>query len=135
MFKVFPQRDIDNDKYHKWRTRDIELTLDELISDATEILEAFEDLIDTYGFPYEHKMGYNYVPKKNTIEIFNVELIIVHIYQRGVRILEENLSEIICNGGIQPNYESILNGISGFGASEGIEQEMKARYEEYRGKD
>jgi len=40
-----------NSKYHEWRTREIELTLDELINGASEIISNFNQMTDKYGFP------------------------------------------------------------------------------------
>ena len=78
-------------------------------------------------------MGYNYVRRKNKVEFFNIELLIVHIYQRGVSIFKEELKEISCRGGLQSSYIETLNRIDQSGANVGIEQNMKDRYLKYRG--
>ena len=122
-----------NSKYHAWRTRETELTLQELINGATEILVEFNTLTEKYGFPNERVMGYNYVRRKNVIESFPIEALIVHIYQRGVLIYENEIPNIACNGGLHPKWIETLKNIRGFGNSTGIEQEMKARYEKFRG--
>ena len=129
-------RDRDfNSKYHDWRTREIELSLDELINGASEIISDFNQMTDKYGFPNEKLMGYHYVRRKNSIEQYHSGALIIHIYQRGVLIFENEIYKIICEGGLHPNYEETLKKIRGFGNSTGVEQEMKARYEKYRGTD
>ena len=124
-----------NSKYHEWRTRKTELTLQELINGATEILVEFNAITEEYGFPNERVMGYNYIRRKNAVESFPIEALIVHIYQRGVLIYENEIPNIICNGGLHPQWIETLKKIRGFGDSTGIEQEMKARYEKFRGTD
>lgn len=122
-----------NSKYHDWRTRKIDLTLNELINGASEIISDFNQITDEYGFPNEKLMGYNYVRRKNSIEHYNSGVLIIHIYQLGVLIFENEIQKIVCDGGLHPNYEETLKKIRGFGNSTGVEQEMKARYEKYRG--
>lgn len=120
-----------NSKYHAWRKREIEMTLQELISEANDILEEFKTLTEKYGFPSERITGYNYVQKKNTIENFPIEVLIVHIYQSGVLLFENEIPYIVCNGGLHPKWIDTLKKIRGFGNSTGIEQEMKARYKKF----
>lgn len=122
-----------NEKYHKWRTREIEMTLQELTDQANEILIEFKTLIDEYGFPAERLMGYNYVRRLNRVKPFPIEALIVHIYQRGILIFENEIPKIVCEGGLHPQWIETLKKIRGFGDSSGIEQEMKARYEKFRG--
>jgi len=122
-----------NSKYHDWRTRKIEMSLQELIDGASEILSDFNLLTNKYGFPNERLMGFNYVRRKNKVEYYPIEVLIIHIYQRGVLIFKDEIHEIACTGGLHPNYEETLNKIRGLGNSTGIEQEMKARYAKYRG--
>jgi hypothetical protein len=133
-FTSLLKRDIEfNSKYHQWRTRDNEMTLQELIDGASEIISDFQMLTDQYGFPNERLMGYNYVRRKNNIESYNTEVLIIHTYQRGVRLFEDKIHEIICRSGLNPIYEETLKGIRGYGESTGVEQEMKARFKKYRG--
>lgn len=113
--------------------RETELTLQELINGATEILLGFNTLTEKYGFPNERVMGYNYVRKRNVIESFPIEVLIVHLYQRGVLIYENEIPNIACNGGLHPKWIETLKNVRGFGDSSGIEQEMKTRYEKFRG--
>jgi len=128
------QRDREfNNKYHEWRTKEIDLTLNELIDGATTILNDFESIIEKYGFPDEPLMGYNYVRRLNRIETYRIEVLIIHIYQRGVLILKDEIDNVVCVGGLHPKYAETLKRIRGFGNSTGIEQEMKLRYEKYRG--
>ena len=122
-----------NRKYHEWRTREIEITLEELINSANGILDEFKSLTNKYGFPTEQLMGYNYVRRKNAVEHFPIDALMVHIYQRGVLIFENDIPEIVCEGGLHPKWKETLKKIRGFGNSKGIEQEMKARYNKFRG--
>jgi len=122
-----------NRNYHDWRTRKIELSLDELINGASRIISDFKQMTDKYGFPNERLTGYNYVRRKNSVEYYNTDAIIIHIYQRGVLIFEDEIHNIVCEGGLHPDNEKALKKIRGFGNSTGAEQEMKARYEKYRG--
>jgi len=122
------------EKYHKWRTREIELSLKELIDGRLEILTEFEQIVSKYDFPNEKLMGYNYLRRKNTIEPYNIEILIVHIYQTGVFYLKNDISNIICDGGLAPNYEEILQQIQKFSVEHGIEKEMKERYIKFRGR-
>lgn len=123
-----------NGKYHQWRTREIEMSLQELIDGATKIQTESKLLTDKFGFPNEQIMGYNYVYRKNNIEHYPIDVLIIHIYQRGTLIFKEDIHNIVCKGGLHPNSEIILKEIRGFGNSNGIEQEMKIRYEKYREK-
>ena len=77
-------------------------------------------------------MGYNYVPRKNNIEPYDVLALLVHIYQRGVLILQDDIPSIICNGGLHPGSEETLKRVRGFGNSTGVAQEMQARYAKHR---
>ena len=132
-FMALLKRDEEfNEKYHLWREVTIELTLEELITGATEIVTEFTRLNEEYGFPDEEKMGYNYVRRKNRIEPYDIFALLVHIYQRGVLILQDDIPNIICNGGLYPDYEKTLKRVRGFGNSTGVAQEMQARYSKYR---
>ncbi|MEX2350028.1 MAG: hypothetical protein WD554_04050 [Flavobacteriaceae bacterium] len=122
-----------NSKFHEWRTREIEMTLEELIDGATKIFTDFKKLTDTHGFPNERLMGYNYVRRKNSVEYYPIDALMIHTYQRGELLFKDEIQNIVCEGGLHPNYVEILKKIRGFGDSTGIEQEMKARYAKYRG--
>jgi hypothetical protein len=124
-----------NLKYHQWRTRKIEMSLQELIDEASRILTDFQKLTDEYGFPNERLMGYNYVRRLNTVERYNVEVLIIHIHGRGELVFKDDIHEIVCKGGLNHKYEEEVKNMRGFGDGTGIEQEMKARYKKYRGKE
>ena len=128
------QRDREfNSRYHEWRTREIVLTLNELIDGAAAVLNDFESIIEKYGFPDESLMGYNYVRRLSRIETYRIEVLIIHIYQRGVFILKDDIDKVSCDGGLHPKYAEALKRIRVFGNNTGIEQEMKLRYQKYRG--
>ncbi len=42
------------------------------------------------------------------------------------------MSNIVCSGGLRPEWTETLKKTRGFGNSTGVEQEMKARYEKFR---
>ncbi|MFD0963718.1 hypothetical protein [Pseudofulvibacter geojedonensis] len=121
-----------NERYHQWRTREIEIPLNELVSKASEIVSEFKSITDKYGFPTERLMGYNYVYKKNAIERFYSGVLVVHIYQRGVLVFQNEIGKIVCNGSLHPNMIKTLKMIRGYGDSTGVEQEMKVRHKIFR---
>lgn len=121
------------DTYHKWRTHKIEMSITEMVEAYEKIFTDFEKLVDKYGFPNEKLLGYNYVQRKNIIEPYEINALIIHIYQFGVVYLEEDIPKIVCEGGLPFNFEKLIVKIRGFGNSTGIEQEMKARYIKFRG--
>ena len=123
-----------NKKYHQWRTREIEMTLEELIEGASSVLKNFKALTDEYGIPSEQKMGYNYNRAKNIVEYYTLDVLFIHSYQMGELVFKEDLQQIACRGILHQNYVEILKNSTGFGDSTGVEQEMKARYKEFRGK-
>lgn len=128
------KQDIDsNKKYHQWRTREIEMTLQELVDGASSVVNNFKLLTDEYGIPSEQKMGYNYNRAKNIVEYYTIEVLFIHIYLRGELIFKEDLQQIACRGIFHPNNVETLKNMTGFGNSTGVEQEMKARYLKYRG--
>lgn len=128
------QDDYDfNNRYHEWRERKTEITLQELINGGKKIISDFKSFNSKYGFPYERQMGYYYVRRKNSIEPYKTGVLMTHIYQRGVLIYKNDIHNIVCAGGLHPHYDEILKRTRGFGDSTGIEQEMKARYAKYRG--
>ncbi len=132
-FLILIKNDKDfNNKYHEFRERKNEMTLEELIDGAKKVNYKFEQLIEKYGFPHEKLMGYNYVRGKNTVEHYNVGVLMIHIYQRGTLIFLDDLHNVVCSGGIDSLYEKDLEVIRGFGNSTGIEQEMKTRFNMYR---
>lgn len=134
LFKELLESDRNfNERYHQWRTGEIKLSLKELISGAKKVNEEFQNFILKYGFPYEQTLGYNYNYIKNNIAYYNVDVLLIHSYQRGILLFENEIYEIICQGGLHPNYEEILKNIRGFGDSTGIEQEMKIRYAKFQG--
>jgi len=132
-FLALSKKDTEfNENYHAWRKGNLQLSLQDLIDQATEIVTEFNRINDKYGFPDEQKMGYYYVPGKIRVEPFPVLPLLVHIYQRGVLVLQEEIHTIVCKGGLHPSYELTLQKVRGFGNSTGVEQEMQARYAKYQ---
>lgn len=100
-----------NERWHSFRTGDIEMTLQGLIDGSYEILNQFNKIIENYGFPFEKLIGYNYDVRRNTVEIFCTNCLLNHITGRGVKVFTFlKLEEISCNGGLQTNFiESTKN--------------------------
>lgn len=133
-FKKLKQDDKgNNEKYHRWRTKEIEMTLNELIEGAKKISNDFKQFIEDYGFPTEKKMGYNYIYRLNRIERYNFEVLITHIFQRGEYLFKSEIDTMICQGVLLPNFKEILRTTSGYSNGKGIEQEMIARFKKFRG--
>lgn len=121
------------ENYHKWRTREIEISLNDLIDKASDIVLDFEQMIEKFGFPYERLIGYNYVYRKSVVEPFGVFVLLVHTYQHGVSILKDDLSQIVCEGGLALDRADTLRKIDISENNVGVEQNMTARYLKYRG--
>lgn len=121
-----------NKKYHQWRTREIEISLEDLISNASKIVSEFKQMTNEYGFPTERLMGYNYVNKKNGVERFNTAVLVIHVYQRGVLLFQNEMEKIVCNGGLNQQMVNTLKKIRGYGNNIGVEQEMKIRHKIFR---
>lgn len=124
---------IRTDRYHSWRTREIEMSLDDLINEAKAVLVDFEKIIAEYGFPNEQMVGYNYVKRINKIESYELNALIVHMYQRGVRLFEDSMAELVCSGSLPAGFQNTIKKVYGFSETLGIENEMKARYKKFRG--
>ncbi len=121
------------ERYHKWRTREIELSVNDLIDDAKAVLVDFEKIIAKYGFPCEEMIGYNYIRRVNKVEGYETDVLMIHMYQSGVRLFEHSILELICSGRLPYNFENTINKMYGFSDCSGIENEMKARYKRFRG--
>lgn len=114
-----------NSRFHEWRTRKQEHTIEALVSDMTTVSADFQDMVKKFGFPTEKKIGYYYT--KMDINELPTFVIIVHIYQRGELLYKEKLKEFTCNGSFTDSQYQQLQSIKGFGDSTGIAQEMEAR--------
>lgn len=118
-----------NKSWHSFRTRDIEMTLQELIDGSYEILNQFNKIIENYGFPYEKLVGYNYDVRRNTVDNYSISALIIHILQRGVRIFNNEEIEVIsCKSGYHKNSVKYYKETNSIGNNNGIEQEMNIRY-------
>ncbi|MFK8104056.1 MAG: hypothetical protein AB8G15_16095 [Saprospiraceae bacterium] len=124
------QDSIFNHTWHEWKRGEKEMSLAELIVGAKAVTEGFEELVTRYGFPCEKRMGYYYQNKEVTK--FPVLVILIHIYQRGVLLYKESLSNFVCYGDLSFGEEIELESFRGFGNSTGVEQEMRVRYEKFK---
>lgn len=104
-----------NYKFHGWRLKKTEMSLEEMIKKSEEIYNSFYTLIDKYGFPSSENVGYNYIREKNRVEKYNVNILIRHIYQRGELIFLNKLDELYCNNSIDDiTYKGLLEVASQF---------------------
>lgn len=130
MTKLYIRDSLFNAQYHLWRTRKIEMPLDEMIAGAKGISREFKEIISEHGFPCEQNMGYWY--RDGKIDEFPLLVLLAHIYQRGELLYKDRLTNIICDGKFRRTQQAVLNGFNGYGDNTGVEQEMKIRYEQYR---
>lgn len=115
-----------NEKFHRFRRGEIELTLTELVDDAEEVRDELTRIIKTFGFPSEKTMGYYYHEKK--VARFPLVVLLIHIFQRGDLFLKPHLNKLVCKGYLRPPDQALLNGSQGYGESSGIEDEMIIKY-------
>lgn len=126
--KIFTRKTMD------WYYGTIEVSSESAIQDANEIFYKLKRLTETYGFPSEKNMGYNYVKRLNKIQRYSTLALLIHIYKYGERIYETEISSFICNGILPPNSKQTLKQSMGFGNSKGIEHEMRIREGMYNDK-
>jgi hypothetical protein len=122
-----------NESYHAFRTGKLDMTLAELISGATEVLDSLKSLIHAHGFPCEQIIGYNDQDSIGWAQKMTV--LFAHIYQRGELFYLDRLSTISCDGKLRPVDAFDISRFRGFGDSTGIEQEMTIRYQKYSRKE
>ncbi|MCX7550094.1 hypothetical protein [Xanthomarina sp. F2636L] len=115
----------------EWHNGEIELTAEDAYQEANSILAEFKAIIETYGFPTERLMGYNYVRRLNRVEYYKTSILMIHLYKYGELVYVNEIPQLICDGILHPNLQQTLNNVRGFGNSTGIEQEMKVRFEKY----
>ncbi len=120
MLALMKKDSLFNANFHAWRRGEIELSKNDLILGAKEILDKFEDIISEYGFPSEKKSGYYFHHGK--IIDTPLSILMIHIYQRGDRIYFEKLDELLCSADISQSLYNFLSSVSGLG--------MEAKYED-----
>ena len=126
--KLFVRRTMD------WNYGTIEISSEDASKEANELLSELIRLTETYGFPSEKNMGYNYVKRLNKIEHYSTLALLIHIYKYGERIYENEVPNFICDGILHLNSKQILKQSLGFGNSQGIEHEMNVREKMYNDK-
>ncbi|MCZ8091639.1 hypothetical protein [Flavobacterium sp.] len=119
-----------NSRFHEWRTRKEEHSVDTLVTEMTNVSLEFQKMIEKFGFPTEKKIGYFY--NKGNINELPTFVLFVHIYQRGELLYKERLNELVCNGSLTQSQSKQLESTRGFGNSTGIVQEMEARKKKFR---
>ena len=119
-----------NSRFHEWRTRKQEHSIDTLVVEMTNVSIGFQKMIEKFGFPTEKKIGYYY--NKGDINELPTFVLFVHIYQRGELLYKERLNELVCTGSLTTSQSKQLETIRGFGNSTGIVQEMEARKKKFR---
>ncbi len=125
--------DIDfNEKYHDWRSGKLDMSLNEMISEAKYIATEFENLINEYDLPIDKKIGYYYDYKKKQISFLPIEVLIIHIHQRGKFLIKsEQIMLLVCNRILNEQFKDLLPRIKGFSDEESIEAEMTLRYSKF----
>ena len=86
-------------------------------------------------FRVKKLVGYNYVRRTNRVVNYNIDVLLIHIYQCGVRLFEHSISDLICSGALPSDFKNTIDKIYGFSSCHGIENEMKARYKKFRGEE
>ena len=121
-----------NKKYHDWRSGNIDMSLNEMISEAKYIAVEFETLINEFGLPLEKKIGYYYDERLKRVIVLPIEVLIIHNQQRGKFLIQSDQIELlICNGLLDKSYQDLLPRIKGFSDEESIEAEMTLRYSKF----
>ena len=121
-----------NKKYHDWRSGNIDMSLNEMISKAKYIAVEFETLINEFGLPLENKIGYYYDERLKRVSVLPIEVLIIHNQQRGKFLIQSDQIELlICNGLLDKSYQDLLPRIKGFSDEESIEAEMTLRYSKF----
>ena len=118
-------------KYHGWRLKKTEMSLEEMTEKAVNIFDLFCSIIDKYGFPSSENVGYYYNKGKDRVESYNTEILLIHIYQRGELIFNDELEKLFCFGNIDINTHNALIEVSRQfeNNSPGVRVEMKRRYD------
>jgi hypothetical protein len=129
--EIFAVRELDstfNVEYHRWRRGEIELTLEELIEGAKQILDRFNAMVEVHGFPGNYNMGYNL--ENGEVAPFPIEIVMVHLRQFGERLYTvDEFDQWLCHG-VVPDYLPFhLDETKGWTDFAGIEKEMQLRYE------
>ena len=121
-----------NEKYHDWRSGNIDMSLGEMISEAKYIALEFENMINEYGLPLEKEIGYYYDDRMEQVSVLPIEVLIIHIHQRGKFLIKsDEITLLICNGLLNKGYQDLLPRIKGFSDEESIETEMTLRYSKF----
>ena len=76
-----------NSRFHEWRTRKEEHSVDTLVAEMTNVLIGIQKMIEKFGFPTEKKVGYLY--NKGNVNELPTFVLFVHNYQRGELIYKE----------------------------------------------
>jgi hypothetical protein len=122
-----------NLRYHGWIEKKNEMTLSDLTNQAMNIFNEFYCITEEFGFPSEEKTGFFYNSGKNKIEKYNIDALLIHIYQRGELFLFSELNNLVCLGLLDPNIKNVLENINKQfnGVNVGVKGEMERRFKYY----
>ncbi|MEJ6791634.1 MAG: hypothetical protein QNK89_02555 [Lacinutrix sp.] len=118
------------ERCHAYREGRIKITIEELVTEASEISKEFENIIERYGFPHEHQMGYLYIQGQNRVSDYRMDVVIIHIYQRGETIYENDIDKFVCDGNLRSN-KNITKESIGFWYGIGLKNVMTKFYNRY----
>ena len=117
-----------NQKYHKWRRGEIELSKEEMINGAEQVYSKFMILNEEIGFPSESTLGY-FIEDNKMISYHTT--LLFHIYQSGELVFHDELDSLYRIGLIDASLVQNLKMNRGFGDSSGIRNEMSLRYDRF----
>ena len=127
---ILLDREINN-RFHEFREAKIQMTVEEMITDALSVSSEFHEIINKHGFPGEQEMGYLYIKGKNRIENYPSPVLVRHIYQRGETMFDNEISNFVCQGKLRD--QSVMSKeLIGFYYGLGLEQVMKLLHERFK---
>ncbi len=137
--EVFELRTIDslfNIKFHQFRKKEIDLEVEELITDVEHLYDKYKSILATYGFPAESKMGY-YL-KDGKISSYPTGVVWLHLAQLGVNTVKDDFTyeDLVCSGYLPENEYDMLTQLIGTSRSpKGIKNTMEAFYKSFKEKE
>lgn len=129
---ILKDRHFNLNRYHAVREGRIDISIEELIKEATEISKEFIEIYNTFGYPGEQEMGYLYNTGNNKVVDYPSGVLLRHIYQRGEEVLEDaEVKQIVCDGKLRSSDIISPESIGGlYGV--GLEESFQWFYEKYK---
>lgn len=128
---ILKDRYFNKERYHAHREGEIDISLEELINEASMISKELKGMVNVYGFPHEKQMGYLYIKGQNRISDYPIDIVLRHIYQRGELIFEnKEIDNFICAGNLRTK-ENISQESIGLWYGLGLKNVMTKFYNRY----